>query len=103
VTRTPRVGVAQLLDCGSWVWTLDDEQSVSLFLGYAPQSQVKEPGAITLSTDLVKAPLLCIKYVTTHKLCYPLVHHRSRASFSLLSRCMPGLRRSEDRLESSAR
>lgn len=57
-------------------------------------------GAITLSSELIKAPLHCIEYVIVHELCHLSVHDHSPAFFRLLSRCMPDWERRKERLNS---
>lgn len=57
-------------------------------------------GTITLSTELIKAPLHCIEYVIMHELCHLRVHDHSPTFFRLLGRCIPDWRRRKERLDS---
>jgi hypothetical protein len=57
-------------------------------------------GTVTLSSDLIKAPLHCIEYVIMHELCHLHIHDHGVAFFRLLSRCMPDWETRKNRLDS---
>jgi len=56
-------------------------------------------GTITLSLELIKAPLHCIEYVIMHELCHMRIHDHSPAFFRLLSRYMPDWERRKAHLD----
>ena len=56
-------------------------------------------GTITLSTELIKAPLDCIEYVILHELCHLRVHDHSPGFFRLLGSYMPDWRQRKTRLD----
>lgn len=59
-------------------------------------------GAITLNTELVKAPLHCVDYVIVHELCHLLCQRHDHRFFRLLGRVMPDWEKRKKRLESFA-
>jgi len=56
-------------------------------------------GAVTLNTELGKAPLHCIDYVVVHELCHLLHPHHDQKFYRLLSRILPDWEKRKDRLE----
>jgi predicted metal-dependent hydrolase len=55
-------------------------------------------GVISLSIELVKAPVTCIDYVVAHELCHRSEMKHSRRFFELLQRVMPEWERVRERL-----
>lgn len=56
-------------------------------------------GAITLNTNLIKAPKECIDYVVTHELCHLKHHNHSPDFYNLLSSIMPDWEKRKQKLE----
>jgi predicted metal-dependent hydrolase len=56
-------------------------------------------GAVTLNTELGKAPLHCIDYVVVHELCHLLHPHHDQRFHRLLSGILPDWKHRKDRLE----
>jgi len=54
---------------------------------------------LTLNSNLVRAPRMCIEYVITHELCHLRHKDHSPAFYRLLERVMPDWRRRKQRLE----
>lgn len=54
---------------------------------------------ITLNTELVKAPIMCIDYVITHELCHLLSSRHDAKFYKLLSDFLPDWERRKARLE----
>lgn len=58
-----------------------------------------QDGVITLNTQLIKAPKICIQYVIIHELCH-LIHHKHDARFyQLLNSKMTNWKRWKEKLE----
>ena len=60
-------------------------------------------GTITLSVELVKAPVACIDYVVAHELCHRLEMGHTRRFYTLLSLVVPEWERARDRLNRAVR
>ncbi len=56
-------------------------------------------GTITLNTELIKAPLVCIDYVIIHELCHLVHPNHDKKFYRLMSAAMPDWERWKDRLE----
>lgn len=56
-------------------------------------------GRITLNTELIKAPLSCIKYVIIHELCHLIHKKHTSLFFKLLSDEMPDWKRWKHKLD----
>lgn len=56
-------------------------------------------GTITLNTDLVRAPLVCIDYVIIHELCHLIQPNHDKKFYRLVSAAMPDWEKWKDRLE----
>lgn len=54
---------------------------------------------ITLNTELVKAPIMCIDYVITHELCHLLSSRHDAKFYRILSNFMPDWEKRKARLE----
>jgi predicted metal-dependent hydrolase len=58
-------------------------------------------GRITLNTELIKAPKVCIEYVVIHELCHLIHPNHNKKFYRLLSTLMPDWGKWKDRLERS--
>ena len=56
-------------------------------------------GAITLNTDLIKAPLYCIDYVIMHELCHLKYPNHGKAFYKFLGQNMPDWEKRKERLK----
>jgi predicted metal-dependent hydrolase len=56
-------------------------------------------GAVTLNTELVKAPRECIDYVVTHELCHLKCHDHSREFYTFLETVLPDWKKIKHKLE----
>ncbi len=56
-------------------------------------------GTITLNTELIKAPMNCIKYVILHELCHIKYKNHNEKFFKLLELVMPDWKKWKDKLE----
>lgn len=56
-------------------------------------------GKITLNTELIKAPKVCIEYVLIHELCHLKHHNHDTAFYNLLSNTFPNWQKVKYRLE----
>ena len=55
-------------------------------------------GVISLSVELIKAPVPCIDYVVAHELCHRIELSHSKRFYRLLDRAMPDWERARERL-----
>jgi len=62
---------------------------------------LSDKGAVTLNTDLIRAPKECIDYVVTHELCHLKYHDHSSEFYKLLDSVMPGWEKIKHKLELS--
>jgi predicted metal-dependent hydrolase len=60
-------------------------------------------GVISLSIELVKAPVTCIDYVVAHELCHRLEMRHTPRFYALLSRVLPGWEQVRERLNRAVR
>lgn len=60
---------------------------------------LSKKGALTLNTDLIKAPKECIDYVVTHELCHLKYHDHSSEFYKLLDSVIPGWKKIKHKLE----
>ena len=56
-------------------------------------------GTITLNTELIKAPMNCIKYVILHELCHIKYKNHNQKFFRMLESVMPDWKKWKDKLE----
>ena len=59
-------------------------------------------GVVTLNTELVRLPMLCIDYLIIHELCHLRVHNHSPAFYRLLDKCLPDWSARRERLNLAA-
>jgi len=60
---------------------------------------LSKKGALTLNSDLIKAPWECIDYVVTHELCHLKHHDHSAKFYQLLDSLMPEWKKIKHKLE----
>jgi len=58
-----------------------------------------ENGTVTLNTELIKAPMICIDYVVVHELCHLVCPNHDKQFYRLMTSAMPEWKRWKDRLE----
>lgn len=59
-------------------------------------------GVVTLNTELIRLPTLCIDYLIVHELCHLRIHNHSPAFYGLLDKCLPDWSARRERLNLSA-
>ena len=59
-------------------------------------------GVVTLNTELVRLPTLCIDYLIIHELCHLKIHNHSPAFYRLLDKCLPDWSARRERLNLTA-
>ncbi len=56
-------------------------------------------GKITLNTELVKAPKVCIEYVMVHELCHLVIRKHTKDFYDLQAKIFPDWQKWKEKLE----